>query len=90
MGTPELEHRVNRLENDVQAIYELLAAADRKLDTMTGQLTSVSAQQLRQGNRLDQIDSQLDTQTANQQRHGNRLDQVDSRLARIIELLEQR
>lgn len=82
MSTPNLDRRVRRLENDVQAIYEMLA--------------TITATQQRQGNRLDEIDTKLDNLAEVQQRQSAQLDsqatQLDgqaNQLARIIELLDR-
>jgi len=90
VSTPELERRVNRLDNDMQAVYELLAAADGKLDALTARVDRLTATQQRHSNRLAEMDSKLDdanarldTMTATQQHQG-------AQLSRIIELLEQR
>jgi chromosome segregation ATPase len=46
MTPAEIERKVRRLDNDVQAIYELLA--------------TISATQTRHGNRLDELDARFD------------------------------
>ena len=46
MTPAELERKVSRLDNDVQAIYELLA--------------TISATQKRHGNHLDDFDKRFD------------------------------
>ncbi|MGC0145036.1 hypothetical protein [Pseudactinotalea sp. Z1732] len=45
MASTGLERKVRQLDNDVQSIYELLAA--------------IQGTQLRQGNRLDELDERL-------------------------------
>lgn len=74
----------------MQAVYELLAAADGKLDALTARVDRLTATQQRHSNRLAEMDSKLDdanarldTMTATQQHQG-------AQLSRIIELLEQR
>jgi hypothetical protein len=66
---PEIARKVRQLDNDVQAIYEMLAG--------------ISATQQRQGNRLEEIAaSQADLATAQagltaaQAEHGTKLDAI--------------
>jgi chromosome segregation ATPase len=95
MSSPDVSRKVRQLDNDVQAIYEVLGRIETgqtrqggRLDEIEGKLTTieatqntVQATQARQGNRLDEMDGKLDTQ-------GDRLDAMDSKLDRLIELLE--
>jgi chromosome segregation ATPase len=73
MPPAELERKVRRLDNDVQAIYELLA--------------TISATQTRHGNRLDELDARfdgIDTRLDGIDRrldgHDKRFDGIDARL----------
>ncbi len=75
--------KVQQLDNDVQAIYEMLAG--------------IQATQLRQHNRLDEIAATQDGHTATLAEHGSTLAEHTATLAehgskldRIIALLEQR
>jgi hypothetical protein len=66
MPPAELERKVRRLDNDVQAIYELLA--------------TISATQNRHGNRLDELDARFDGIDRRLDAHDKRFDGIDARL----------
>lgn len=79
-GPVEIERKVRQLDNDVQAIYEMLA--------------TIEATQKRHGNRLNEIDAKVnaiaDTQNAmaeTQAGHGEKLDAQGAKLDAILELL---
>jgi hypothetical protein len=67
---------VRQLDNDVPAVYEMLAG--------------ISANQLRQGNRLEEIATVVESHTATLNAHGEKLNTVDAKLDAILELLQQR
>lgn len=83
MSAPrDLTRKVRQLDNDVQAIYEMLAG--------------ISATQLRQGNRLEEISSAQANLGATQAEHGAKLDELTAtqteqgaKLDTIIELLRR-
>jgi chromosome segregation ATPase len=62
----ELERKVRRLDNDVQAIYELLAG--------------ISATQQRHGNRLNELDGRLTDMDGRLMTMDGRLTTMDGRL----------
>ena len=83
MTPAEIERKVRRLDNDVQAIYELLA--------------TISATQTRHGNRLDELDARFDgvdqrLDGINQRLdgHDKRFDAVDGKLDEVLTLLRAR
>ncbi len=59
---PDLARKVRQLDNDVQAIYEMLAG--------------ISANLLRQGNRIEEIAHVQSEQTATLESHGSKLDRI--------------
>ena len=76
MTPAELERKVSRLDNDVQAIYELLA--------------TISATQKRHGNRLDEFDTRFDGIDSRFNAADKRFDGIDGRLDEILTLLRAR
>jgi hypothetical protein len=83
MASPaEIERKVRQLDNDVQAIYEMLA--------------TIEATQKRQGNRLNEVAEKLNEVAVTQVSHGEKLNvvaatQVDhgEKLNAILELLRR-
>lgn len=87
--SPHLVRKVRQLDNDVQAIYEMLVG--------------IQSTQVRQGNRLDEIatvvdghtatldahTATLDAHTATLTAHGEKLDTVDTKLDEILSLLRR-
>ncbi len=63
---PEIARKVRQLDNDVQAIYEMLAG--------------ISATQQRQGNRLEEIATTQAGLAATQAEHGAKLDAHGAKL----------
>ena len=76
MTPAEIERKVRRLDNDVQAIYELLA--------------TISATQTRHGNRLDEFDARFDGIDQRLDGHDKRFDGVDAKLDEVLTLLRER
>ena len=83
MTPAELDRKVRRLDNDVQAIYELLAA--------------ISATQTRHGNRFGELDARFDamdvrfdTMDARFDAMDKRFDSVTSSLDQVLTLLRER
>ena len=70
MTPGELERKVRQVDNDVQAIYEMLAG--------------ISAHQARQGNRLDSIDGRLDSLDGRLDSLDARLGDMGSKLDQLI------
>ncbi len=74
MATPaEMERRVRRLDNDVQAIYEMLAG--------------ISATQQRHGNWLTEIDGRLIDIDARVAEVAGRVADADGKLDTVLRLL---
>jgi chromosome segregation ATPase len=65
----ELDRKIRRLDNDVQAIYELLAG--------------ISATQQRQGNRLNELDGRLTDLDSRLVTMDGRLTDLDGRLTAV-------
>lgn len=85
----ELQQKVQRLDNDVQAIYELLGVIrtgqqqqDKVLEEQSKSMARISAMQPRHANRLDGIDTRLE-------KIDGRFDRTDPRLDAIVGLLEK-
>jgi archaellum component FlaC len=76
MTPAEIERKVRRLDNDVQAIYELLA--------------TISATQTRHGNRLDELDARFDGVDQRLDGLDQRLDGLDTKLDEVLTLLRGR
>lgn len=93
----EIQAKVERLDEDVQAIYELLGeirkgqqAQDKVLEDHGRQLTQTSGTQQRQYDRLEQVSyvgirltRQVDEIKKTHDRHGSCLDGIDIRLDRV-------
>lgn len=86
----DLERRVNLLDNDVQAIYEMLSGIEgtqrrhgNRLSEIGEQLTTVSV-------RLDAVSGRLDSIGSVQTEHGAKLDEHGAKLDTILELLRER
>lgn len=69
-----LENKVRRLDNDVQAIYEMLA--------------SIQAQQGRHSNRFVEMDDRFDKVDDRFDKVDDRFDKVDERLGKVDERLD--
>ena len=76
MTPAELDRKVRRLDNDVQAIYELLAA--------------ISATQTRHGNRFGELDARFDAMDVRFDAMDKRFDSVTSSLDQVLTLLRER
>ncbi len=74
MTPAEMERKVSRLDNDVQAIYELLAA--------------ISFTQKRHGSRLDEFDKRFDAVDRRLDEFDKRFDAVDQRFDAVDQRLE--
>ncbi len=72
---PDLTRKVRQLDNDVQAIYEMLVG--------------IQSTQIRQGNRLDEIDVKIDSHTATLDSHTAKLDEHTAMLGEILRLLRR-
>ncbi len=80
---PDLARRVNQLDNDVGAIYNMLNAIQttqqrhgERLAEIGGGLAKVGGTQQRQGNRLEEFGLGLDEVRATQERQGSRLEEI--------------
>ena len=60
MASPEMQHRVSQLRHDVDDVFELLDAADKKLDATRETVSKIALTQRRHGNRLEEIQTALD------------------------------
>ncbi len=83
----DLERRVRRLDNDVQAIYELLAGISatqqrhgNRLNELDGRLTDLDGRLVTMDGRLTAMDGRLTDMDS-------RLTAVDGKLDIIVELL---
>lgn len=90
----DTERRINQLYNDVNAIYGMLdtiqkkqVAHDEKFDGLQASVTSISATQMRHGNRLNELDlsvekvgEQVKELRVTQLRHENRFTEINQRL----------
>jgi septal ring factor EnvC (AmiA/AmiB activator) len=89
MTSPQnLEQRVSRNTNDIDAVYDLLeetkiqvsvidttvSTIDTTVSTIDTTVSAIEIVQQRHGERLDTIDGQLGRIEANQQVHGEKLD----------------
>lgn len=90
MTPAELERKVRRVDNDVQAIYELLHAISgtqarhgRRLDEFDVRFDGVDA-------RFDTVDARFDAVDARLESVDSRLDSVDSKVDEILTLVRER
>lgn len=93
----ETQHKVQQLDRDVQAIYELLGTIrkgqqeqDKVLEGQSRDLTRISTTQQRQYHRIEelgfemsQLGKQMGETQATHHRHGNQLDGIDTRLHKV-------
>jgi chromosome segregation ATPase len=81
MTTPtETQRKVNRLENDVLAIYEILVEIKEKLTSHDARFDAQDARFDAQDARFDRIEARLDA-------HDARFDALDAKLDQILDLL---
>jgi phosphate uptake regulator len=87
---PDLARKVRQLDNDVQAIYEMLASISANLLRQGNRIEEIAHVQSEQGNRIEEIahaqseqGATLGEQTATLTDHGSKLD-------RILEILQRR
>ncbi len=66
MTTPALDRKIRQLDNDVQAIYEMLS--------------TISGTQLRQGNRLEEIDQRLESVESKVDALDGKVDALDGKV----------
>jgi hypothetical protein len=66
---PEVERKVNQLDADVHAIYDMVDDVRKDVRTLRGSV-------LRQGVRLDQIEADLQGVADKQAEHGRKLDEI--------------
>lgn len=76
MSAQPLERRVNRLENDVTSIYEILHRVENTQNV--------------HGQRLDSIDRRLESMDGRLDSIDGRLDQLGGQVAIVIDLLERK
>jgi archaellum component FlaC len=89
----DAERKINQLYNDVNAIYGMLdaikehqGAHSKQLESLKSSVTTISATQMRHGNRLDELDvavagvsEQIKEMRVTQMRHENRFTEIDQR-----------
>jgi len=80
---PDLDRRVNQLDNDVSAIYNMLNAIKttqeshgERFEEIGRSLVKLGGTQDRQSNRLEEFGLGLDEVRATQERQGSQLDEV--------------
>ncbi|MDN5930025.1 MAG: hypothetical protein L0I24_02990 [Pseudonocardia sp.] len=81
--SPGLARKVQQLDNDVEAIYEMLTTIQVTQTRQHNRLVEIAEAQVEQGSTLDQHTAILAEHTATLAEHG-------SKLNRIIALLEAR
>ncbi|WP_028925953.1 hypothetical protein [Pseudonocardia acaciae] len=95
MGVPpELDRKVRQLDNDVQAIYVMLAdisATQRRqgmrMEEIAGKQDELASTQAEQGVKLDQLAAKQTEQAVTLAEHGAMLTDHGKKLDTIIELL---
>ena len=94
---PDVERKVNQLDNDVMSIYELLSGIQsvqtrqgNRLDEIDGRLNSIQGLQLQQGSRLNQIEGRLDQMNGRLDQMDGRLDTLTDSVGEILTLLKGR
>ncbi|MDN3352154.1 hypothetical protein [Actinomadura sp. DC4] len=89
----DAERKMNQLYNDVNAIYGMLGdiqkqqgAHTTQIESLQTSVTTISATQMRHGNRLNELDSavagvsdQIKEMRVTQLRHENRFTEIDQR-----------
>ena len=89
----DAERKIQQLYNDVNAIYGMLdkikenqGSHGGQLDSLQRKATTISATQMRHGNRLDELDvavggvsEQIKEMRITQMRHENRFTEIDQR-----------
>lgn len=60
MSTPDLTRKVRQLDNDVQAVYEMLAGISATQQRQANRLEELSAAQAEQGVALGEANTKLD------------------------------
>lgn len=78
----DIERRVGRLDNDVEAIYGLLEKMDERLDKHGGMLR-------RQGNRLDMIEGELQSVNDGLTAVNGRLDDLSERWDTLMAYVDE-
>jgi hypothetical protein len=83
MATPNLGRKVRQLDNDVQAIYEMLAGISATQDRQGSRLEEIAAKQVVQDGRLEEIaakqvvqDGRLEEIAAEQATHRGKLEEI--------------
>ena len=61
MSSPEMQHEVRQLDDDVQAIYVMLSDIQGTQTRHSNRLQELAELMIGQGSRLDSIDAKLET-----------------------------
>ncbi|WP_345271558.1 hypothetical protein [Nocardioides nanhaiensis] len=86
-GEQGLARRTTRLENDVEAIYDLLTDVRTALDVHTARLDAIDTTLDSHTATLDAHTATLDAHTATLDAHTARFDTIDTTLAEVLRRL---
>ena len=81
--SPPLERKVRQLDNDVQALYELIFKISATQVRHTNRFDELSADVAAHGERLDGLEGKVD-------RLEGKVDGLDGKVDTILDLLQQR
>ncbi len=86
---PDLARKVRQLDNDVQAIYEMLAGISANLLRQGNRIEEIANVQSEQGTRIEEIAHVQSEHSAVLGEHSATLETHGSKLDRIIAILEK-
>jgi hypothetical protein len=81
---PELERKVHQIDNDVQAIYEMLSAIDGTLRRQGNRLMEMTSEF---GNRFIALESRMEGFESRMEGFESRMEGLDGKVDAILELL---
>ncbi len=93
MTMADAERKIQQLDNDVHAIYDILTKIEKaqgthaeRIESLQGSVSGIAATQMRHGNRLSELDAglagvseQIKELRVTQMRHENRFTEIDQR-----------
>ena len=87
MTSADLEPKVRQLDNDVQAIYELISTIESTQRRHTNRFAEIGADVTELKNRMSALEKRLEGVEARLEGHDARFDGLDGKLDQVLALL---
>jgi hypothetical protein len=90
MSSPEMRHKVRHLDNDVQAIYVMLADIQATQGRHSNRLQELAELLIGHDRQFETVGSRLESIDTHLAGHDSRLDSIDGKLDTVLEILRDR